>query len=68
MLVYGLVSELVLVSTRPEDAGRYACVDSENGDMGFAELIVLRECACVRVCARAYGRVRVTNRQRYANK
>ena len=68
MRVRGTRSELVFFATLREDAGRYACIDSEDGDMGFAELIVLRECACVRECARAYGRARVTNRQRYANK
>ena len=47
--VRGTLSELVLVSTRPGDAGRYACVDSVDGHMGFAELIVLRECACARM-------------------
>ena len=57
--VHGALSELVLVSTRPGDAGRYSCVESADGHTGFADLIVLRECACVRACARAYGRVRV---------
>ena len=66
--VRGTRSVLLIFVTLREHAGRYACVDSEDGDMGFAELIVLRECACVRECARAYGRARVTNRQRYANK